>query len=100
MARIDPTLLQLLESAEAAASADAVEAVCLLEGAVSLPPDQTERVAREVLERVAGQVGEAARRYKVFRNLGSFVVSASAGFVRELLKQPEIQSAVANRRQE
>jgi hypothetical protein len=34
----------------------------------------------------------------VFRNLGRFVVSADADVVRELLNQPEVESALANRR--
>jgi hypothetical protein len=34
----------------------------------------------------------------VFRNLGRFVVAADAAFLRELLAQPEVDSAMANRR--
>ncbi len=63
----------------------------------ALPPNQVEELARTLLERVERSVGVGARDVNVFRHLSSFVVSASPAFVRELLQQPEIASAMANR---
>src|SRR5712692_10110712 len=99
MARIDPALARALDSA--AASNDVIEVVCSLKPLapddVTTSPADTERLARELIDRVAAAASEQPQRWNVFRNMGSFVIAAPAGFVRELLKQPEIHSAVANR---
>ncbi len=60
----------------------------------------TELVARDLLARVAGELGAAASDYdfNVFPNLGYLVLSAPAGFVERVLRQPEVASASANRR--
>ena len=57
-------------------------------------------VARDLLARVAEEMGAAASDYdfNVFPNLGYLVLSAPAGFVERVLHQPEVASASANRR--
>lgn len=100
--KADTELLRQLDAA--AASQAVVEAVCRLRASRSsreiLSPERTEVLTRKLLARVEGLVGTGARDFNVFRHLGSFVVCAEAPFVRELLKQPEIASALANRQPE
>lgn len=101
--KIDPELAKQLETT-AASQDQKVEAVIRLKpddaSQVVPAPERTETLTNQLLERVHGQVGEPAARYNVFRNLGSFVVSAPASFIRELISQPEVASAVANQQPE
>lgn len=97
-ARVDPELQKQLEAASAATAN--VEAVFYLRPPspkALMAPDVTEAVVSTVLDRVSTAVGEPPKDFNVFRNLGSFVVVATPRFVSELLKQPEIGSALANR---
>jgi hypothetical protein len=97
-AKVDPELLRQLDAARAAGSP--VAAVIGLrpqgEGAI-LTAEQTERLARQLLERIERSTGTGARAVNVFQHLGSLLVVAEPAFLAELLAQPEIRSAVANR---
>jgi hypothetical protein len=83
-AKIDAELLKQLKTAS--------DSEKLVEAVVRLRPDdpsqivpaaeRTEEVANQLLKRVEKQSGKAASRYNVFRNLGSFVVSANPTFIR------------------
>ena len=102
--KIDPELRRQLDRAAASKPAP-VEAVLRLRPPTrrsSRPPvpEAAQDVARELLARVAEEVGAAASDYdfNVFPNLGYLVLSASAGFVERVLRQPEVASASANRR--
>ncbi len=102
--KVDPELRRQLDRAAAAKPA-AVEAVLRLREPVrrsSRPgaAGTTREAARDLLARVAEEVGAAATDYdfNVFPNLGYLVLSAPAGFVERLLHQPEVASASANRR--
>lgn len=102
--KVDPELRRQLDRA-AASKAGAVEAVLRLRAPVrrsSQPPAQeaTRDAARDLLARVAEEIGAVASDYdfNVFPNLGYLVLSAPAGFVEKLLHQPEVASASANRR--
>jgi hypothetical protein len=98
-AKVDPELLRQLDAAGVAGSP--VEAVIGLrprgQDAAVLTPEQTERLSRQLLERVERSTGVGARAVNVFQHLGSFLVVAEPAFLVELLAQPEIRSAVANR---
>ena len=97
--KIDPELTRQLEMT-AASQDKKVEAVIRLKpedaSQVVPAPERTESLTNQLMERVHEQIGESATRYNVFRNLGSFVVSAPPSFIRELISQPEVASAVAN----
>ena len=56
-------------------------------------PRETETSTQAVVKRVAQRVGQPAHSLKVLPNLGAFIVSGSPDFVRELIHQPEIESA-------
>jgi len=60
-------------------------------------PEEAGTLAAEVLGRVQARVGRSALRTNVLRNLSSVIVEASPAFVRSLLEQPEVVSAVPNR---
>jgi hypothetical protein len=102
-AKTDPELLKQLE-ATAATDTNQVEAVIRLKAddASQVVPtaERTEELANELLTRVGSEVGESVPRYNVFRNLGSFVVSAPPPFIRKLISQPEVAAATANRQPE
>jgi hypothetical protein len=100
-AKVDPELLRQLE--HAAASDAPVGAVFCLRPAPSqkfIPPDEAEPLVRRILQRVEHEVGSAPEQLNVLKNLGSFVVSAGAPFVKKLLDQAEIASATANQQSE
>ena|SRR2546425_1022324 len=59
----------------------------------AVSPDDTEASTQAVVKRVAARVGQQAHSVKVLPNLGSFIVSASPAFMRELAHQPEVESA-------
>jgi hypothetical protein len=96
-AKADPGLLkQLRDSAQAEKPVEAVFTLRLPKG-LGAGPKRTEGVARRILDRVARSAGSGAFEVSVFANLGAFAVSAPPKFVRALLKEPEISSAVSNR---
>jgi hypothetical protein len=98
--KADPELLRQLEAA--ASAKGLVQAVFMLRlpAGKQLTPKRIEQTARQVLDRVARSVGTAAIDVNVFGNLGAFAVRAAPPFVRALLGEPEIASAVANKRPE
>ncbi len=59
-------------------------------------PERTKEIINEVVERVSKKVRGKAHRLNVLGNLGVMVISAPSQFMTELLKQPEIFSAMAN----
>ena len=97
--RIDPELRRQLDAARA--TGRPVAAVVRLrpegDGDAILTPEQTQSRTAQLLERVERTVGLRAQAVNVFQYLGSFVVVAQPRFLVELLAQPEVLSAVANR---
>ena len=97
--KIDPELSRQLNGV--AASDQPVEAVVRLHpddpSEIVPSPERTEELAKTVLRRVGKRLGNLKTRYNVFKNLGSFVVSAPPEVLRELISQPEVAAAVANR---
>ena len=100
-ARTDPVLSAQLD--EAAAGERPVQAVIGLHrdsgGGASTAGDVGALTA-DLLARVTRATGSEALEHNVFRNLGSFVVVAPPAFIRGLLEQPEVESAMANRQPE
>jgi hypothetical protein len=98
-ARIDPELLRQLD--EVGAGAAPVGAVVYLrppKGQAALSSDDLEQVTKTVLQRVAKNTGEKPDDFNLFKNLGMFAVVGRPAFLRELVKQPEVKSAVANKK--
>jgi hypothetical protein len=93
--KVDPELTRQLKTADDTN----VEAVIQLKpgnSQVVPTPEQTEQTTKQILERTKERCGHSPDRYNVFRNLGSFVVSAKPAFIQELISQPEVQAVVAN----
>lgn len=94
----DPELTRQMRSASA--TGDDVEAVFTLapdkavDGVRS--PEETEDLTRRVLKRVTNRIGQGEKKLNIFRNIDSFVISAHPSFVKELIAQPEIATAMAN----
>jgi hypothetical protein len=99
--RIDPDLLAQLDAAATAGASSLVQAVVHLQpeaaGEIVPRPERTEAIVRSLLARVTKKLGLDPADFNVFPNLGSFVISASQEYLRELLDQPEVGSALANR---
>jgi hypothetical protein len=94
--KTDPELIRQLD--QTASNEDMVEAVFTLRLSTKqlLAPTRVEEVTNKVLDRVSQQIGIDAKEVNIFRNLGAFVISAPPSFIRELLSEPEIASAIAN----
>jgi len=78
----DAGLLRELESAAGDGS--------FVQAWVRLKP---ETATKRVVQRVEQRVGHPAASLRVLPNLGAMVVRGSPAFVRELIHQPEIESA-------
>jgi hypothetical protein len=97
--RRDPELARQLGASRASgAPVSAVFRLKCDDGAPVPEPKATAAAARRVVARVKRRVGQAPERVNVFGNLGAFAVCGSPSFIAELLDQPEIQGAIANRR--
>jgi hypothetical protein len=99
--KIDAELLKQLDAASN--SDEMVEAVVRLKpedpSQIVPAPERTEELTNQLLERVKQQAGKAVHRYNVFKNLGSFVLSAHPTLIRQLMAQPEVASVLANQQQ-
>ena len=97
-APIDARLADLLAAdSDTGSSVDAVFRLRAPEGTVLIEPETTEYLTRQLIRRAERQVGQKAADWNVFKNLGSFAVSAPAPVIRAIAEQPEIAGAVANR---
>lgn len=96
--KIDPLLTRSI--AQAMRDGGEVEAVFVLrpqKGEVYDAPDEVVALAQAVVQRAAAASGETNYKVNVFKYLQSFAVAGKAGLIQEILKQPEIASAVNNR---
>lgn len=98
--KTDPKLLRQLEITTT--EDELVQAVFTLRLPTKqlLVPRRVEEVTYKVLERVSQQMGVDAAEVNIFRNLGAFAISAPSSFIRELLSEPEIASAISNEQNE
>jgi hypothetical protein len=95
-ATIDPALARQLDAAHE--SGEPVEAVVMLQGFDRGPLASTSAhdIAESLMKRVEQEAGASPDAVNVLANLGAVVVVANEAFVRTLLDQPEVASAVAN----
>ena len=100
-ATIDPQLLRQVE--QAGLSRRSVGATFTLRSPTideSLSPAQTNKIVRKILERIERQTHCKPKDVSVFPNIQSFAIDAPPSFVERLLRQPEIDSAMANEQAE
>lgn len=97
-AKTDTELVRQLKTA--ATDEKLVEAVVRLKpddpSQIVPPAERMEELTNRLLERIKKESGKTPSRYNVFRNLGSFVVSAPPTFIQYLIDQPEVVSIMAN----
>src|SRR5689334_21919615 len=90
--KADPELIRQLDAPTA--SNEPIAAVVRLQpddpSEIVPSPERTEELTQQILKRVKKRVGSGESRYNVFKNLGSFVVSAEPDFLRESISQPEV----------
>jgi hypothetical protein len=99
--RVDPELAKQLNEA---AADEPVGAVIRLSptspGSPAPSPEETDRIAHDLLSRAQKRAKLHAPDYNVFKNLGYFVVSAPPAYLRALVDEPEVARAFPNRRSE
>ena len=61
-------------------------------------PEETERIAHDLLSRAAKLAKHHAPDFNVFKHLGYFVVSAPPAYLKALVDAPEVAHAFPNRR--
>ena len=95
--KTDPELLRQINSVET--SDDSIQAVFSLALPMKrlLDPKQVEETTNKVLQRAEKEAGSKPKDVNIFKNLGSFVVSADASFIRQIIDDPDVASAVANK---
>jgi hypothetical protein len=98
--RIDPELLRQINSA--GTNNGSIQAVFSLDLPLKklLDSDLVEETTNQVLKRAEKEAGCKPKGVNVFKNLGSFAVSADASFIRTIIDDPDIASAVANNQPE
>jgi hypothetical protein len=94
--KTDPELLRQIDSV--GASNDSIQAVFSLDLPLKkmLDPNIVEETTHKVLRRAEEELGHKPKDVSVFKNLGSFAVSADASFIRRIIDDPDIASAVAS----
>jgi hypothetical protein len=59
----------------------------------SSSPEEITSLANSLVQRVKDQLGVEVQSIHVLPNLNSFMIAAHPAFVRELIRQPEVESA-------
>ncbi len=92
--RVDPELARQLD--EAGADDGPVQAVVYLRSTRSLNPDSVNKTAQRVIESASTKAGTAPARVNVMRYIGTVAVEGPASFVRALIDENDVTSALAN----
>ncbi len=95
--KTDPELIKQIDSVKA--DNEQIQAVFSLDLPLKklLDPKQVEDTTHRVLQRAQERAGSQAEDVNIFENLGSFSVSADASVIRQIIDDPDIKTAVANR---
>lgn len=95
--KTDPELLRQIDAVQT--NNESIQAVFSLALPLKklLDPKQVEETTNQVLERAEKEVGSKPKDVNIFKNLGSFVVSADASFIRQIIDDPDIETALANK---
>jgi len=92
--RIDPELTTQLDAADP--GDESVQAVVYLRSGSKGGPDEVTRRASDVIESAKSKAGTEPSRVNVMRYLGTVAIEAPASFVRALLDEDDVESALAN----
>jgi hypothetical protein len=94
MTRIDPELIRQLDDVNA--DDGPVQAVVYLESGEGMSPDEVSAAAQRLIESATSKAATAPSRVNVLKNLGIVAVEGPASFVRSLIEEPGVASAIAN----
>ena len=96
--KTDPELLRQIDSA--ADNNEYIQAVFSLALPTKklLDPQQVEETTNQVLHRAEEEVGSKPSDVNIFKNMGSFVISADASFIQKVIDDPDVASAIANKK--
>jgi hypothetical protein len=94
MTRVDPELTRQLD--DVSADDSPVQAVVYLESGEKMSPDEVSAAADRLIESATSKAATAPSRVNVLKNLGIVAVEAPASFVRSLIEEPGVASAIAN----
>ena len=94
MTRVDPELTRQLD--DVSADDSPVQAVVYLEAGEGMSPDEVSAAAQRLIESTTSKTSTAPSRVNVLKNLGVMAVEAPASFVRSLIEEPGVASAIAN----
>ena len=92
--KVDPELTRQLE--DVSADDGQVQAVVYLEFGERMSPDEVSAAAQRLIESATSKAATAPSRVNVLKNLGIVAVEAPASFVRSLIEEPGVASAIAN----
>ena len=95
MAKIDSNLITQIDNASGL-----IQAVVTLASEDASPapsPERTEEIAKALLDRVTLKAGPPDK-VNIMKYMGAFAIQASPEFIASLIEQPEVASAMANRR--
>jgi len=98
--RVDPELTRQMNEAGEKEPVGAVFRLCPTSPGSPVPsPEETERIAHDLLARATRRFKDHAPDFNVFKNLGYFVVSAPPAYLKALVDAPEVAHAFPNRRE-
>lgn len=92
--KVDPELTRQLD--DVSADDGPVQAVVYLEFGERMSPDEVSAAAQRLIESATSKAATAPSRVNVLKNLGIVAVEAPASFVRSLIEEPGVASAIAN----
>ncbi len=94
MSKIDPELTRQLD--EVGADDSSIQAVVYLESGETMSPDEVTATAQRIIDSASTKAATSPGRVNVLRNLGVVTLEGPASFVRSLIEEPGVASAVAN----
>jgi hypothetical protein len=94
MTTVDPELTRQLD--DVSADDSPVQAVVYLESGEMMSPDEVSAAADRLIESATSKAATAPSRVNVLKNLGIVAVEGPASFVRSLIGEPGVASAIAN----
>lgn len=92
--KVDPELTRQLN--DVSADDGPIQAVVYLESGERMSPDEVSAAAQRLIESATSKAATAPSRVNVLKNLGIVAVEAPASFVRSLIEEPGVASAIAN----
>ena len=98
--KVDKELIRQLDAAGGDASVSAAFSFEPRTTRSVIPPQDVDERVHRLLEKVEREIGIAPSRYRIYKNIGSFSVTAAPSFIRKLSEQADVATATASRQPE